>query len=119
MAASFESGSGNGYKKFQIITILFPQIKVLFPQIKCDIKDTLRHKYTGMWRKCGQITKWPQCLRVKSVEEVFKNPHKMTFTNFFCVDFTKFRVESVETRVENPHKTHFTLQKRVKRGKSN
>jgi len=58
-------------------------------------------------------------LRAKSVEEVFKNPHKMTFTNFFCVDFIKFRGESVETRVKNPHKTHFMVQKRGKRGKPN
>ena len=71
-----------------------------------------------LWQKCVQIIKWPQCLRFKSVEEVFKNPHKTTFADFFCVDFMKFRGESVETRVKNPHKTHFTFQKRVKRGKS-
>ena len=59
-----------------------------------------------LWQKCVQIIKWPQCLRFKSVEEVFKNPHKTTFADFFCVDFMKFRGESVETRVENPHKTH-------------
>ena len=41
------------------------------------------------------------------MEEVFKNPHKMTFANFFCVDIAKFRGKSVETGVKNPHKTNF------------
>jgi len=52
------------------------------------------------------------------VEEVSKNPHKMTFAKIFYVDFEEFRGKSVETGVKNPHKTHFTFQKRVKRGKS-
>ena len=55
----------------------------------------------------------------KSVEEVFKKPHKMTFAKKIFVDFAEFRGKSVETGVKNPHKTHFTFQKRVKRGKPN
>jgi len=61
----------------------------------------------------------PQFFKIKSVEEVPKNPHKMTFAKNFCVDFAEFRGKSVETGVKNPHKTHFTFQKRVKRGKPN
>jgi len=41
------------------------------------------------------------------VEAGIKNPHKTTFTNFFCIDIAKFRGKSVETGVKNPHKTNF------------
>ena len=83
MAASFESISGNGYKKFQIITIIFPQIK-------CDIKDTLRHKYTTMWQECGKITKWPQLDAKYLWKKMSKTRIKLKFSTnstkniFFC-----------------------------------
>ena len=73
MVLNLENISGNGYKKFQIITTLFPQIKVLFPQKKikkiqnCDIniqivaEMCLNHKIAIMFegQKCGRGVQKP------------------------------------------------------------
>ena len=54
MVLNLENISGNGYKKFQIITTLFPQIKVLFPQKKNKKNTKLRHKYTDCGRNVSK-----------------------------------------------------------------